>query len=344
MTKTVFGWSASPGGSEWYRLTLPLRELASQYGWETQVSQRLLSHSMDNGERFSIADPADVMVVQRPMSDVARRAVRHWSRTGMAAVVVELDDDLLTPGAGNPVEDACTPERRAVLKDCLAYADLVTVTNTHLAEVVSEHTKAPIRVVPNQVPSSLVDRSRPRRHDGKVTVGWQGSNTHLADFTEHAEGIRDALNYSDRIQFHCMGWDYRSLVQPLRCRNWFTPFQRDIQSYYDSLAFDVVLAPLQRNTFNLSKSDIRIVEAAAIGAIPIMTDWGPYARVTGRHVTWTDGWRNEMAELVSDGLQRADERRVWQDWARRRTIEVNAHRWHQIYMGVLSDAAHSDTA
>jgi hypothetical protein len=339
MAKTIFGWSASPGGSEWYRLTLPLRELASQYGWEAEVGQALASHSMDNGQRFSIASPADVTVVQRPMSPVAGKAVKWWASRGSTAIVVELDDDLLTADSGNPVERACSPERRRILRECLERADLVTVSTVRLGEVVSEHTKAPIRVVPNQVPSALIERPRPKQHGHMVTVGWQGSNTHSDDWLAENLDITEALNYSDRIQFHCMGWDYRGLMPNIRCRNWFTPFQADIQAYYDSLAFDVALAPLRRNEFNRSKSDIRIVEAAAIGAVPIMSDWGPYARVSGRHVRGPAGggdtWRQHTADLVSDGTQRADERRTWKDWARRRTVEGNAWRWNEIYLGVI---------
>lgn len=349
MTRSVFGWSASPGGSEWYRLTLPFRQLHGQYGWDYQVSNQLLSHSIGNGQRFSIANPADIMVVQRPMTEVAHRAVRHWTRRSTCAVVVELDDDLLTYEAGNPVEAHCTPERRQLLADCLSWADLVTVTNTHLAEVVNRYTTAPIRVVPNQVPVSLIDRPRPRRH-GKITVGWQGSNTHADDWLAESRGIAEALAYSDRLQFHCMGWDYRGLIPAIRCRNWFTPFQPNIGEYYKSLAFDIALAPLRDTVFNRSKSDIRVVEAAAIGAVPIMSDAGPYSRVSGRHVRKSAGggdtWRQHVADLVSTGEthQLADERATWKEWARRRTMEGNAWRWHELYSGVLSSGVHSETA
>lgn len=334
--RTIHGWSAGPGGSEWYRLMLPLSALASQYDWSVSAGS---SYPSDR-----VGDPPDVVVAQRPMNDVTVRTIRHWVRKSLTLVVVELDDDMWSIPPDNPAHRLATPELLANLESCVAMADLVTVSTTYLAERVSKYTKAPIRVVPNCVPAALVDRPRRTRRGHKVTVGWAGSPTHLGDWRANAAGICRALDYSNKIDFHMIGADYRAEIRnTLRTRR-HTPFQQDITDYYDALDFHVALAPLARTEFNLSKSDIRILESAAIGAVPVMSNWGPYAKVSGRHVDSSEtdvrergNWLQHIADLVSDPQQLHDERGVWKEWAKARTIEANAHRWHNIYEGALSN-------
>lgn len=326
--RTIFGWSAGPGGSEWYRLALPLTALGSLYEWDAEVGTGFPSDRVNA--------PPDVVVVQRPMTDVAVRTMRYWSRRSSCALVVDLDDDMWSIPPDNPAHGLATPELLANLERALGYADVVTVSTSYLAERVSRYTKTPIRVIPNCVPADLVDRPRWNRRGHKVTVGWSGSATHLGDWKAEAAGIGAALDYSNKIDLHVVGTDYVSEhVDTCRVIR-HTPFQRSIQDYYDSLDFHVSLAPLARTEFNLSKSDLRILEAAAIGAVPVMSNWGPYAKVTGRHAKHLSAeWRQHIADLVSDPQQLHDERGVWKEWAKARTIEANAFRWNSIYTNLL---------
>jgi hypothetical protein len=333
--RSIFGWSAGPGGSQWYRLALPLAALKSLYGWEVEVSTGYPENRVNS--------PADIVVVQRPMTEVAQRTMRHWSRKSLTMVVAELDDDMWSIPPDNPAHRLAAPELLGRLDACLGYADLVTVSTTYLAEVVSKRTTTPIRVVGNYVPAALVDRPRRARRGHKITVGWAGSPTHLGDWQANAAGICRALDYSNKIDFHMIGADYSAEVANTLRAIRHTPFQQGITDYYDALDFHVALAPLARTEFNLSKSDIRILESAAIGSVPVMSNWGPYAKVSGRHVYSSgtpvrerDNWRQHIADLVSSPQQLHDERGVWKEWAKARTIETNVHRWHDIYEGALS--------
>lgn len=302
--------------------------LADQYGWQASVSTTYPASR--------VMDPPDIVVVQRPMLQTALSTVRHWHRKSLAMVAVDLDDDFWSIPEDNPAHRLATPELLARLEQCLAMADVVTVSTSALAERVSEHTKSPIRVVGNFVPEALTKRPLPVLRGHKITVGWAGSPTHLGDWQANAAGILAALEYSNRIDFHVVGSDYRgSLSQDRRAPlGRHTPFQRDIVDYYSALDFNVALAPLAYTEFNRSKSDIRILESAAIGAVPVMSSWGPYAKDSGRHAE-PDGWRQHIADLVSDPQQIQGERTVWQEWAKSRTIEGNAYRWHDIYESVM---------
>lgn len=330
--RTIHGWSAGPGGSEWYRLTMPLSALADQYGWQASVSTVYPS--------TRVLDPPNVVVVQRPMNEVTVRTVRHWHRKSLTTVVVDLDDDFWSIPEDNPAHRMATPELLARLESCLAMADVVTVSTTALAERVSRHTRSPIRVVGNYVPEALATRPLPALRGHKVTVGWAGSPTHLGDWQANAIGVCKALDYSNKIDFHVVGADYRAElphdVHGLTGRH--TPFQPDIIDYYGALDFNIALAPLAYNEFNRSKSDIRILESAAIGSVPVMSGWGPYAKVSGRHVSdfeYGADWRQHIAELISDPQQLREERATWRAWAQARTIEANAYRWRDIYESVM---------
>lgn len=326
--RTIHGWSAGPGGSEWYRLTMPLSALADQYGWQASVSTVYPS--------TRVLDPPDVVVVQRPMNEVTVRTVRYWHRKSLTTVVVDLDDDFWSIPEDNPAHRLATPELLARLESCLAMADVVTVSTAALAEVVNRHTRAPIRIVGNYVPEALATRPLPVLRSHKVTVGWAGSPTHLGDWQANAAGIGAALDYSNKIDFHIMGTDYSGEVAGTQRAIRHTPFQPDIIDYYGAMDFNIALAPLAHNEFNRSKSDIRILESAAIGAVPVMSNWGPYAKASGRHVTdGRDDWRQHIAELVSDQQQLHEERATWRAWAQARTVEANAYRWRDIYESVM---------
>jgi hypothetical protein len=323
---SIFGWSAGPGGSEWYRLTLPLSTLASLHGWDAAVGTGYPSDR--------VGSPPDVVVVQRPMNAVTMRTMRHWSRKSACLLAVDLDDDFWTIPPDNPAHRMMQPELLMRLETCLAMADVVTVSTNYLAEKVSQHTSAPIRVVGNFVPAALVDRVLPPLRGHKVVVGWAGSPTHRGDWMVNADGIRAALDYSNKIDFHIVGADYSAEVAGTLRALRHTPFQRDIADYYNALDFNIALAPLAPTEFNRSKSDIRILESAAIGAVPVMTNWGPYAKVTGRHTSKTEHWQHHVGALVSAPQELHDERKAWRNWARERTIEANAHRWAAIYESV----------
>src|ERR1700753_3593192 len=92
--RSIFGWSAGPGGSEWYRLTLPLSALSTLHGWDAAVSSEYPS--------TRVGSPPDVVVVQRPMTSVAQRTMRHWSRKSACPLAVDLADAFWSIPPDNP--------------------------------------------------------------------------------------------------------------------------------------------------------------------------------------------------------------------------------------------------
>ncbi len=118
--------------------------------------------------------------------------------------------------------------------------------------------------------------------------------------------------------------------------------------YYEMLArsFDVGLAPLARTAFNRAKSDLRLLELAALGIPWLATNWGPYAAEGeaqgGYRVERVTGWREGLTRLSRHPDERDALREQGREWARRRTRSAILPFWLAAYglpSGTVADQA-----
>ncbi len=179
MSRVVY-WSADSTGCGFYRCEVPAVGLR-QLGHEVTVSTVLDS---------AVPNYADVIIGQRIGEPMPSRIWRALARVPDRnyRLVYELDDDVfsLVHEKHNPAA-AEWPARLANVVQNIQHADVVTVTNAHLAEAVYHHseTSAEIHVIPNAVPDELLDvASHPRTVMPANTVGWSGSATHDGDWAE----------------------------------------------------------------------------------------------------------------------------------------------------------------
>ncbi|MFD2497998.1 hypothetical protein ACFSTI_02795 [Rhizorhabdus histidinilytica] len=84
--------------------------------------------------------------------------------------------------------------------------------------------------------------------------------------------------------------------------------------------FDLGLAPLADNPFNRCKSDIKALDYAALGILPLVGDGPAYRadRLLGRHMLFAaaDGWLDALRAVLDD-----------RGGAARRAAAVEAHVW-----------------
>lgn len=284
-----------------------------------------------------VMDPPDVIVSQRMMLAVPTRTWKYLAKKGKTLLVMDLDDDVWSIPQDNPAHGMIKAEYLANLEQNLRVSDLVTVTTPELAERVAEFNPA-VEVLPNMVPEWLLTLNTPRA-EGSLTIGWAGSQTHRGDFQAEREGLRSLLDYSNRTQLHTIGTDYTAEIhgegvergRPLRIPHRHHDFLPRTEDYYRMLDFHVALAPLARNQFNRSKSDIRWLEAAATGAVSVMSDWGPYSRTVGGILCETpDDWRDALSSLMVPSY-RAYREGLSRTAAESRTIELNICDWFTAY-------------
>jgi glycosyltransferase involved in cell wall biosynthesis len=253
----------------------------------------------------------DVMSIHGvPMPGAERRVARHKRLGG--TFLWSLDDDHLSIPDWNPA--VLGPDGLDSWWMAKHFADRILVSTPALAETLAD-VRERVLVAPN-----LIDPGEYPAPPGNpavelpVRVVWSGSRTHRGD-VEQVEPAIDALlrRFSrDELAVVWMGepppntlvrdWLNRGLIyQP------GVPFA----AYHKTVAAlrpDVYLCPLAEIPFNTCKSNLRVMEAWALGAVPVASAVGEYccvrSGIDGRLVRDADGWFSAVSRLVSDHAYR----------------------------------------
>jgi len=327
----IFGWAADRAGCGYYRMGLPLHEMA-KHGHDIQVSIN----------RTGWEATADVIVGQR----VCNPGPSSWWQglgslpTGKRPLMVyELDDDLWGVHPDNDTayryfQDG-TGRKEAMVLNALC-SDLVTTTTPWLADVIRSQVGPncpPVVVIPNVVDEALFSLELPYHQE--PILGWAGSGTHRPDFRVAGPQVARFLRRNPGIVWHSVGADFIPATPGIREH---TPWVDSVEEYYRSLDFTVGIAPLMSHPFNRSKSPIKALEYAARGIPTVASDYGPYADFvvhgeTGLLVRQDHEWVKYLHSLFHDPARRA----IMAEKARRRasiqTVQNQWVQWERAYEG-----------
>jgi glycosyltransferase involved in cell wall biosynthesis len=326
---TVGGWLAGPDGVGYYRMRLPLDELARRghaveyrgvLPW--RAGRRPSSHVLV-GQRISNAGPS----------------VQWQAAAGDVRRVFELDDDLLNvdPASERARAFYSDPAVRGRLLANLRSADAVTVSTDYLAGVVRGEygVTVPVHVLPNCLDRAVLDLD-PVDQSGPVTVGWAGSDTHRGDFEHVRRPLRRWFARHPEVAFQCMGVAYGYLVdRPDPERPWM-PVWDDPVAYMRCLDWQIGIAPLANTQFNRCKSALKALEYAARGIVVVASDVEPYRRFvrhgeTGFLVSRGHEWAEALDALVRDDELRAKMAAAARAHAAEWIINQHIHLWEAAY-------------
>jgi len=277
---------------------------------------------------------SDVVVVQRQCTRGNMMALKQMQEMGIK-VVYDLDDDLWSIPGSSPAKKIFAPVREG-FGACMECCDAVTVSTEHLKSAVN--TSVPlargkiIEVIPNAMDFNyMVPPPIPRSSD-KVVVGWGGSNTHQGDVRDVWMVLPELLRDLPQLYLEFIGMNPpKSLVGHSRVKmKPYVPIG-EFAARYPSNGWDIILAPLDECRFNNSKSNIKFLEAAAIGSVCLGSPVGPYREFCSKSpdLNWLlcnspTAWKEKIRALVLDAELRAR-------MARETRIVAEAH-YNQINM------------
>lgn len=298
--------TSDPGGCGFYRIHQPYKVLRSKF--DINWSDNLVTDDFNT----------DVVVIQRGYSVEVRNFVKHVKanrKDGLPKFLLELDDDVLSVPEENDFYDHYSDSAiQAGYREMMQIVDAVTVSTEYLADVVRKHTEAPVFVLPNRVPNRLynafTERSYPwnRPSDQRaLRMLWSGSPTHRGDIDHMVAGITKYLQRYPDAELHLMGADYSDLFpKNMKKRMAYHGWVAGVTEYHKllvqvALHCDVMLAPLDDNRFNKSKSNLRLIEAGAIGLPAVASNVGPYSGWTpGSYQVDDDNWFDALVKLTKD--------------------------------------------
>jgi len=331
-TVDVFGWLADRAGCGTIRVMQPLDTLEEERGISVKYDEKLQTKGF----------MPKVLLGQRVCKDSPTnlwQTMAHYPGQ-RPKLVYELDDDLWNVDPSNVAAfdwfingyDFRTQTFHDVqgnIKANISVADRVTVTTDALANLVRQYNENVV-VVPNRIPEWVLDWERPKNE--RLTIGWMGSHTHSMDWEQAAPHVSRFLKRNPEVGFHLMGGKYGNWFKLPEEQVRYTEWINGVENVWRSIDFDIALAPLRPHVFNQSKSNLKALEAAALGIPIVASDCGPYPEFvehgkTGFLVKRDHEWAKFLNELVNDTDMRAEMGAAAKEKARQWTLEGNIDDW-----------------
>ncbi len=286
-----------------YRLFLPhLRTPGSLFLYNMQ------------GIEFDRIAHCQVVVVQRLYSKRNMDALMVFKKSGMK-IVYDLDDDMWSVPSYNPMHKAL----RSVLpgfNTCASVCDLITVSTQHLLVMVKKElgrSCPKVEVVENAMDfdwfKPIAEKYRKNRN-GKIVMGWAGTPTHSADVDAVFELVPEILRELPQVEFELVAKEmpesWKSVESQVRLRDYVPVAEWPVS--WASWQWDMSIAPLEHNRFNLSKSCIKLLEAAALHIPCVCSDVGEYSKFCSYSpllkktvlAQYRKDWKEKIAALVLD--------------------------------------------
>jgi tetratricopeptide (TPR) repeat protein len=199
-----------------------------------------------------------------------RRALRRLT-------VCEIDDDFLSPQPWNPVAFlARDPLARSLLSRLAAASDAIQLSAPGLERHYGH--LGPRRAL---FPNHLWEMPAPAEKPPGLRLGWGGSVGHREDLREVLPVLSAALARHPGATLCLMAApSFRELLSGLPPdRVEFTP-GGSLEAYRRWVAaLHVGICPLQPSDWNRSRSDVKWLEYASCGVVPLVADLDPYAAV-----------------------------------------------------------------
>lgn len=188
---------------------------------------------------------------------------------------------------------------------CLKIADAVTVTHDRLAEEARQY-NSNVHILPNAIPH-FGQFTVKKTEDELTRLFWAGSDTHERDINLLFEPVKEFRSLPVKM---VMGGYKKSPVN-YRMRNAYTRYGKlphelieaiPVENYYYAYSkCDIALIPLEQGWFNTFKSNLKILEAANIGANVVVSNVHPYKDVPGvEYVNEPGDWFKNVKRLIED--------------------------------------------
>ena len=347
----VFGMVADRSACGYYRVINPLHML-KMHGATIKYS---VVHDPYELEGY------DKIIVPRQNREEVKEACRILGFD--KSLYYEIDDNLdyVLPDSPAFITYHQGSDETKGVNDLMSWCHGVTVTTPELKDYYTKN-NTNIRVIENYIDFSFRDwgvdvdwdfnanpiftkrqLERIPGTEGKVVIGYAAGSTHQKDLEVINADLKRIFDKYDDVMLAL----YTSAGQVQQIiRQTGIPEDRIViiepRHFLDYPAglhgFDIGLAPLHGCEFNLGKSFLRCSEMSAVGAIPVASHVGPYARYKRRHpegsvtVGKANGahstWFAALDWLLSDRERLAQMKEYVRDLTiDKYSLEKNFHLW-----------------
>jgi glycosyltransferase involved in cell wall biosynthesis len=346
-TRTLF-IGRGRSSAVWYRCALPAMVLGADWVGANGAPPdgRFQTGRVPRDFTWEQVPSYKIVVLQAASGIGWLHTVRSWQQAGVT-VLYEIDDWLRGVRRQRGHENREHFNRRAVeeFELVMRVADGVICSTPWLAERYAAINPRTV-VCPNGIDLKRYQLERPAPQG--VTVGWAGGTGHHDAVEPWLPYVADIMRARADVRFHSVGQPFAAQLEPeFGERTLSLPFG-SLEAYPAAMAdFDVALAPAADTGFFRGKSDLRWLEAAAMG-VPTIADPAVYPEiehgVTGFHAETGEEMRDILAQLVDDQALRQRVGEAARAYvAEHRRIEIAAGRWAEV-LGELAPRALEEVA
>jgi hypothetical protein len=224
----------------------------------------------------------DIAFVQRPCTMEQLNGVMMLKEQGVP-LWIDYDDNYLDVSESNPLKYSdinLALKRGNCVKDCLKFADVVTVTNEALKSKYSEYNKN-IQIIPNALDDSLLGIQK-EKIEPKNVILWRGNEGQKRDIGMVKDQILEIFEKYKNFHFYFAGYDpcwiidEMRKIDPKRVRLSSTTELNEWHYKLASVNWSIIIKPLENTTFNHSRSNITWFEACLAGAVCLCPDWSSW--------------------------------------------------------------------
>lgn len=266
----------------------------------------------------------DVLVFQRPNSpELAETIGKLRAALPDTFFVYELDDAFGLVPDESAHSTFIHSQTDAHMATIMHLCDVVTTTTETLAARIREFAgeELSVRVIPNMIFQEEFDKLTTVRKQARATkgkklrIGWAGGIGHIPDLKLIAPAINQIGNAVD--------WVFMALrpdgVDPALIEYHDAVSTKDYPGKMASLGLDILIAPLVDNGFNRCKSNLKLLDAAALGIPAVASAVTPYteghppllASVGPSAAEWTDALVRIAALTPEQCQEHARHLRKW---------------------------------
>lgn len=301
-------WSSAAFRNKTFNVLQPWwdKSLTDTHPWEVDIidpsfKKRIIDELDDHAKK------ADVIVSQMAHTVYSLGVLEGIKSIYKIPLVTEIDDNILSTPTYNPanvVYGQGSQFREIAIKQ-FSISDAMIVSTPHLKETYAGFCDN-IYVAPNSLDFRIWDNLKHRRNKDLIRIGWAGGASHVEDLRIIEPVVKKTLEKHPPVKFcfvhgipdFFLGNDRIEAVRD------FARIDRYPQ-FLASRAFDIGLAPLEDNSFNRGKSNLRWLEYAGMKVPCVASDVGHFhetitSEENGMLCDSETEWLDALDWLISD--------------------------------------------
>jgi glycosyltransferase involved in cell wall biosynthesis len=344
--KTLFiGWGVSV--VSYYRAFLPAVALGADYvAWIGDDKAREIQLLTGLGERpptFAELFEYEVIVIQQPRGQRWLKLIRDLQAAGVT-VLYEIDDYVQSARKikSHELTDIFNAEFVGEMEKAMRVTDGIVCSTDYIARRYRSFNDRTWACY-NGIDLKRYAWPKPAREG--VTIGWAGGVGHIASLARWEPAIRNVMRTRPETRFVSVGHGAAAVYHEEFGTERAVGYPPGKIEVYPAAmtVFDIAIAPSAENNLFRGKSDLRWLEASALG-IPLVAHPDVYPEiedgVTGVHARTPADVEAALLRLVDDSeLRERIGAQAYAHVAEHRRIEVAAERWRSVLIEVAAERA-----